>query len=294
MAELSIDIEKLVREVMAELRLSPQGDAAPGAAPSAEAPAASARRGSPDPAETAGQQGSGEQGRPSVGAVARSGDRPQREGDRPQREGDQSRREEKSRQSEGELVLGARVVTLADLADRLVGVRRLVVTPQAVVTPAVRDELLRRNIPLVFGEAEPAEASGSVRLVTIATGTTFDPAGLLRALEVEGIATESQRLDCLIATVDALVVELAKERTLGLLLTRHTAAALCLANRVHGVRAVWGLDVGGVARDAAAVGANLLVVDPAAAGVFRLKQLVLQFCRLGRQACPEVFSQRLG
>ena len=101
-------------------------------------------------------------------------------------------------------------------------------------------------------------------------------------------------LDCLIATVDTLVVELAKERTLGLLLTRHTAAALCLANRVRGVRAIWGLDVAGVVRDAAAVGANLLVVDPAAAGVFRLKQLVAQFCRAGVQACPQVFSQRLG
>jgi outer membrane protein assembly factor BamB len=39
---------------------------------------ASARRGSPDPAETADRQVSAESGRPSVGQVARSGDRPQR------------------------------------------------------------------------------------------------------------------------------------------------------------------------------------------------------------------------
>lgn len=261
MAELSIDIERLVREVMAELKLLPESDAAPAAC--------AVGRGSPDPTP----------------AGARSGDRPQ-----PPPVG----RGSPDPAQAGELALAARVVTLADVADRLGGVRRVVVAPQAVVTPAVRDELLRRNIDLVVGEAQPVAALDKVRLFTIATGTKFDPAGLLRWLNGQGFETEAKSLDCLIATVDSLVVELAKERTLGLLLTRHTAAALCLANRVHGLRAVLGLDVAGVTRDAAAVGANLLVVDPAAAGVFRLRQLVAQFCRSGVQACPQVFSQRLG
>ena len=48
---------------------------------------APARRGSPDPAETADRQVSSEVGRPSAAQVARSGDRPQRSGDRPQHQG---------------------------------------------------------------------------------------------------------------------------------------------------------------------------------------------------------------
>ena len=38
--------------------------------------------------------------------------------------------------NEGDLALSGRVVTLSDVEGRLKGVRRLVVSPQAVVTPA--------------------------------------------------------------------------------------------------------------------------------------------------------------
>ncbi len=43
------------------------------------------------------------------------------------------------------LVVASRVVTMAEIAGRLDSVRRLVVSREAVVTPAVRDELLRRG-----------------------------------------------------------------------------------------------------------------------------------------------------
>jgi hypothetical protein len=49
----------------------------------------------------------------------------------------------------GELRLTECVVTLATLKDRMANVQRIVVTPRAVVTPAVRDELRQRTIELV-------------------------------------------------------------------------------------------------------------------------------------------------
>ena len=50
-----------------------------------------------------------------------------------------------------ELRLSERVVSLATLKDRLANVRRVVVPPRAIVTPAVHDELNGRKIELVRG-----------------------------------------------------------------------------------------------------------------------------------------------
>jgi len=279
MTQPSVDIEKVVREVLAEFGLAPKENPSAGAGtPPSSVPAAP---GAVQPSPQPSPKGRGETDvetspKGSVG----SGSEPSPKG--------------RAGAKDGELILSGRVITLADVADGLSGVQRVVVGPQAIVTPAVRDELLRKNVTLICGGPEPPEPAGKVRLLTIATGISFDPAGLIRVLVNEGIEAQLQTLDCLIAAVDTFVVELAKERTLGLLLTRHTAAAVCLANRVRGVRAVWGVDAGSVVRDAAAVGANLLVADPAAAGLYQLRQMVVQFCRQGPRECPDVFRKRLG
>jgi hypothetical protein len=132
-----------------------------------------------------------------------------------------------------------------------------------------------------------------VRLLLVAAGKQPDLAPLIGALAHEGIKIAQHSLDCLIAATDLLAGEIARPHTLGLLLTRHTAAGLCLANRLPGVRAVSGTDAGTVAAATAAVGANLLVLDPAAVRPFPLKQIVLEFCRGGTRPCPEVFKERL-
>lgn len=255
MAQLPIDIEKVVREVLAEMAQAQPEQTQPGQAdsplPVGEGQGVKASPAPPSP-------------RPATGAAG------------------------------GDLVLVGRVIALSDLPAGLAGVRRLIVPADAIVTPAVRDELLRKNIDLVFGQASQPAPRPALRLATFATSTPFDPSGLIRALQAEGIEVRLQTLDCLVATVDALLVELAQAQTLGLVLTRHTAAALCLANRVRGIRAIWGIDAGRVGRDAATVGANVLVADPSALGFSALKQTVLQFTRPGPRACPQGFSNRLG
>jgi len=80
---------------------------------------------------------------------------------------------------------------------------------------------------------------------------------------------------------------------LGVLLTRHAAAGLCLANRLRGVRAVTGVEAPAVAVATAAIGANLLVMNPLVGSFFQLKQMVTEFCRGGARPCPEVFRARL-
>ena len=184
----------------------------------------------------------------------------------------------------GQLVVTAQVVTLSEVEGRLDGVRQLVVPPRAVITPAARDELLQRNIHLVYAEAK---SPASVRLVMLTVGRRFDPAPLVDALKQAAVNVESHTTGCVIAATDQLAAELVKPDTLGLLLTRHAAAALCLANRCGGVRAVGQLDAVGE------VGANLLVLDPSRLGVFQLKRTVGEFCRGGKRQCPEVLKERL-
>ena len=194
---------------------------------------------------------------------------------------------------EGDLAIDSRVVTMGELTGRLANVRRLVVSRKAIVTPAVQDELLRKNIALAFSDAAASPATVAPRLALITMGIDFDPASLIAVLGRDGVQTEAAALDCLIASAERLAKELGKPNTLGLLLTRHTAAGLCLANRLRGVRAVTGGDVPSIATATAAVGANLLVVNPKASGFFQLKQMVMEFCRGGVRPCPEVFCQQL-
>ncbi len=264
MIDPTFDIERVVREVLAELGLAPAAEAAPcDRAPELPRVVESAPSCStPGTAEVA----------PSVPEPVCAAP---------------------AAPSPDELFLSGRVVTMGELPDRLDAVRRVVVPRGAVVTPAVRDELIRRNITLTFADMSEGRPAAPVRLVVVATGTRFDPTALAAGLTRDGLNVEHSASDCILASTDQLAAEVAKPNTLGLLLTRHTAAGLCLANRLGGVRAVAGADAPTVAAAAAAVGANLLVADPKAGTFFQLKQMITEFCRSGVRACPDVFRARL-
>jgi len=193
-----------------------------------------------------------------------------------------------------DLVISCRVVTLAEVEGRLGGIRRLVVPLRAVVTPAVRDELQRKNVTLAYESPVASKTAEPLRLVVVTAGKSFDPTALLGALSREAVEVQPHMSDCLIAASDQLAGEVKRPDTLGLLLTRHPAAALCLANRHPGVRAISGPDTATVSKAAGAVGANLLVIDPTAQSGAQLKRITTEFCRGGTRPCPEVFQQRLG
>ncbi len=198
-----------------------------------------------------------------------------------------------SKPGNGELELSTRLVTMEEIDDRLGGIHRVVVAPQAVVTPAVRDALRQRNIAL--SRALPAKnpSAAPLRLVIVAARTKFDPKILANSMQSEGIEVKCQTTDCLLAGTDQLAGELAKGDALGLLLTPHTAAALCLANRLAGVRAVLGCNANNVEADLRAVGANLLVADPQSVSLFKLARMAGDYYRGGIRPCPEVFRKRL-
>jgi hypothetical protein len=191
------------------------------------------------------------------------------------------------------LVLSSRVVTWADLDGRLGKVRRVVLPPGAVLTPAARDELLRRRVAIVYDASRHKPAHQPRRLLVVVHAGCCESASLVAALAQARLAVETQHLSCLIAATDRLAEVLRDGQTAAVLLTAQPAAAMCLANRHRGVRAIRGNEAAIVAQEADAVGANLLVADPAVAGLYRLKQMIVAFCQDAPRTCPEVWATRL-
>ena len=186
-----------------------------------------------------------------------------------------------------ELALTERVVSLAQVEGRLEGVRRVRARPGAVVTPAVRDLLARNKIRLTVADSSQTKTNkgAAAELVVGLVETTFDPAALELAIapgQVEILARSG-----LGSVVEELASHVGKGGRWGMLFTPRCAAALCMANRFRGVRAVQAASVAEVVTGLAEVGANLLVVDPAGRSTFELKKIVGRFRSGGPRICPE-------
>jgi hypothetical protein len=194
----------------------------------------------------------------------------------------------------GDVYVDSRVVTLESIATCLQDAKQLIVSPGALITPAVHDVLRRKGIVLVRGGAVADPRKESPRLYLVVGRTRHDPAAVVRMLSQEGIDVQLESLDCMIASTDKLAAAVAQGRSLGLLWTRHTAAGLCLANRHAGVRAVLAAGVSATAAAVSAVGANILVVDPAVGTAYEKKQILRDFCLGGIRPCPDPLKDRLG
>ena len=196
-----------------------------------------------------------------------------------------------------ELIVEDRVVTMSVLAARLENVRRVTVRKGAVVTPAVRDELRDRGIELSRsvsnGAADGNESSASmVRLVIAATPPcNADSLAATSGGDAEVITMQSGNV---VESIEKLVSWLATGDCLAVLLTGDAEAALCLANRSRGVRAISAGSASAIARSATAVGANLLIADPAGRSMHEMANMVRAFVRGGCQRCPESLRAALG
>lgn len=173
-----------------------------------------------------------------------------------------------------ELVLEAKVVTLAEVQGRLVGIKQLNVTERAVVTPAVRDLLREKKVGLVR-RAAGAQASGIATgrvIVVAATDAKAAVGSLVRDLRSQGCKVEELAQAGLVAAVRELGDEVAKSGAVGLLVCEEPEAALIALNRRSGLRAVGGDDVAAIERAAKAVGANAFVVRGSKVGGLQVKR----------------------
>lgn len=211
-----------------------------------------------------------------------------------------------ARESQGgpTLVVADRIVTWTALAQRLGNAQQVQIGDRAIVTPAAREELKRRGLQLIRGYARPGHEPGPARpgdreisaadavLFVAACETNDDPAKAMTSLA--GMRVERIEGGELAPTVLRLTREILKAKRPGVLLTGSAAAALCLANRNYGIRAIAAGDVRRVDREAGAIGANLLVVDTSAKNHWEVVNAIRAFVRGGWRECPESLRKTLG
>jgi len=179
------------------------------------------------------------------------------------------------------LELTDKLVTLATLENRLSGIDQLALRAGAVVTPAALDELRSRGIEVVRVAAPTAAAAARPTLtigVADVTSAACDVPALHASVVRSGCAVERIAETGLVSVTTELADHAAKGGRPVLLLTSRPAAAVCIANRHRGVRAVGGRDARGVLESIQEVAANFVAIDPAAFSAFELRRLVGEFC----------------
>jgi hypothetical protein len=195
--------------------------------------------------------------------------------------------------SEAEVHVSERVVTLAVLEGRLDRVKSILLRPDAVVTPSVHDELRRRGLAVTrqtrrIGTDENHSRSTGSLLVATADADVNSEAVWRIASELNP-AFERFGPGALVDLRGPLNACLAQGAGAAIVATRKPSAALCLLNRWPGIRAALGLDGQSVREALAAIGANVLVVNPAATSVHQLREIFRIFVHSeSRQPPPEL------
>lgn len=166
----------------------------------------------------------------------------------------------------GSLEITDRVVTLSGIADRLAGVRKLLVTPDAIVTPLVRDEMKARGICL---ERSP-RASADDSVPGCVTGGSRTRRETFRVLRTSGQFVPTDWLKSLgtphiISAVDygQLADHFARCNDLlpGICFAAQPHVAVAMLNRSPGVKAGFARSLQDVAEIISVLGANVLVLD---------------------------------
>ena len=106
------------------------------------------------------------------------------------------------------------------------------------------------------------------------------------------IPVEAFDKKCLMEAAELLAASLTNPRAKGILFTKYTAAGSALCNRQPELRALIGRDLASLEKDAESIGANLLILDPGM-GLYRARQMLTRFAALGVASCPPVLQKGL-
>lgn len=191
--------------------------------------------------------------------------------------------------------LSDRVITLTSLEHFSNDTRRVIVRPNAVITPAARDELARRGIEVVRGEIVPQNAKAQASSIVWAIGETgWDASGIANSLAPQMSGAREIVAETFPQRVGALAHEVADHQSLGIVFTESTAVALCIGNRQAGVRAVHVHDLHELRSLENTLAPNVLVIDPREQGTFAMRRLIEQLIRQGNRPCPAALETQLG
>ncbi|MDH3718762.1 MAG: hypothetical protein OES79_11640 [Planctomycetota bacterium] len=196
-----------------------------------------------------------------------------------------SGKDEKPCATDDELILHEPVISAALLGQRLNGARRVAIAPGAVITPAARDVLRQYEVDVRTSQGQHEVPATPVAIGIVASGVS--PTTLRELSERAAIAANFMEACELSEMINKLGDYVIRQQALGVLLTEQPAAALCVANRRAGIRAVQAEDVPSMRCAVAAVGANLLAVNPRGLSSASLIRVMQEFVAGGPYACPE-------
>lgn len=182
------------------------------------------------------------------------------------------------------LVWADRVLTVGDLKGRLSGVRSVVAGPQTIVTPSASDLLRELGIGLSRGDGTAPGAKAGALIVATA-GTDYCTEALRKHLNQRGIETARVPRGGLIPATQAALDEAATTGRPALLITGQTLAAVSLANRRQGIRAAAARTVEETRQALTEIGANVIAVDPARCSAVQIQRIARELATAAA-TCP--------
>jgi len=159
-----------------------------------------------------------------------------------------------------EIYLDSRVVSLAEIKERLGSATKLFISPKSILTPSAKDEIRKRKIEIAV-KLSPLTSGHCSTLWLALHQPVSITAGLVNRLKKD-LILKQESFETLAELIDEAEKQLSNEKTCGVALTKQAATAICSANRRNTLRAVSGIDPKQTAEDTVELDANLLIVQP--------------------------------
>jgi ribose 5-phosphate isomerase RpiB len=179
----------------------------------------------------------------------------------------------------------SRAVVTAQMLQEMLATRGPIELPRdALITPAARDWLRDRKIPITWQDAKPSAGVGGRVPIVIDLKTPMLRSLLITLERILG-STEtidpSEKAGGMVAAVRTLCAGVAAgQYPRGIVFADDGNLPVCVANKCRGIRAALGLCLPSVEQAVRQFAANVLVIEPAHQTMHQIRQMVQRFVTL--------------
>jgi hypothetical protein len=193
---------------------------------------------------------------------------------------------EKTNENYNEIYIDSRVVSLAEIQERLGIATKLFLSPKSILTPSAKDEIRKRKIEVAVKLAPLSLEQNSTGQSSTLWFSFHQPATIsanfLSRLQKEVEQKQKLKQESF-TTLNELLTEaernLSNEKSRGVALTKQSATALREACRINVLRPIFGITPKQVTEDVAELNANLLIVHPNRTAETNLFDLIRTFAK---------------
>jgi hypothetical protein len=173
------------------------------------------------------------------------------------------------------IYLDSRVVSLAEINERLGTSKKLYISPKSVLTPSAKDEIRKRKIEIAVKLPSAAASSGNVIWIAAHKPAVLLPSLLIRLKREFNLIQNS--FETLTELISEAEKQLSNKNSHGIALTKQSATALRSASRSDILRPILGIDPKQTAEDAAEINANFLIIPPHRIPESKFRDLICRF-----------------